>query len=370
MIIDMHVSLDAAPEPGALVDRAKNVGLDGIVLAGSDGSFPSVDALKTAAKDKGLSVFAATRVKTTNGLLLCLVPNPDQPLAEGWAERKDGFFVATTVIDALKERGGIAIALRPYDREVEKPMGDTIFTLVGLAACETQNPKAPQSANNLALEAASNLELPCIGSSSARTPEELGTAATLFRKKVGTESELIDALTHGECWPIGFGTRIPRPDRPSNDRRGGRGGDRDGGRGRRGGRGGGGGGGGRGRGGDRDRGRGGDRGGPRGPGPGPGSGAIPDPMRSGESRGEARGGGPRRGRRRGGGGRGGPVSEDAGNRRDPRENQELPENLGNRVESEREIADDIGNRLRPGERNRFAPKEEEVEDPTDHRGNR
>ncbi|MBI2373539.1 MAG: phosphoesterase [Deltaproteobacteria bacterium] len=361
MIIDMHVSLDAAPDPGALVDRAKNVGLDGLVLAGADGSFPSLEAIRDAAKDKEFSVFAATRVKTTNGLLLCFVPNPTAPLPEGWADKKDGYFVATSVIDRLKELGGIAIALRPYDREVEKPMGDTIFTLVGLAACETQNAKAPQSANNLALEAASNLELPCIGTSSARTQEELGTAATLFRKKLASEADLIDAVSHGECWPIGFGTRIPRPDRPHDRRAGGGGGDRGRDRGR---------GGRTGRGGDRGRGgHGGDRRRTEG-------GSGPDPMRSGGGGGGAGSGGAggagRNRRRRGGGGGRGPVSDDFGNRRDPRDGQDLPENLGNRIETERELPDDIGNRLRPGERPRFAPDEPEVEveDPNDVKGNR
>jgi hypothetical protein len=409
MLVDLNVGLSqrdgTTVDPLALVQAAQSAGLDGLVLTQSSLGFPDLGAYRAAAEPAGLSLFAALHVPTNRGLVLCVLPDPSRPLGEEWAPGESGLLDAEKVIDAVEDLGGVTIALRPYDREVAKPMGDHIFSLVGLHACETQSGRLADAVNALALEAASNLELPCVGSSSADGTDGLGRAATLFRVTVKNEADLVEAIRHGDVWPVAISHRMPRVDgekradgRGDRGERGDRGGDRGGDRPERGERSSGGdrpergersGGGDRGAGGGaraegreggRRRGRRGGRGrggGERGPservagerGPserGPSERAEGQPRR--EPRGDAqpadvshiarppRGEDGRR-RRRGGrgrtGGGGGGASDDIGNRLAPTRSH-LDDDAGNRIAPEpRQVAEDIGNRLRPGQESAF-----------------
>jgi hypothetical protein len=359
MIVDLQVGM--VEDLDGLLATAKKAGLDGVVLTDDQPRFAEVGAHAELAARHGVKLFSGARVATEHGVLLCLLPKPAL-LEEGWAESGEGgLFVAESVIDSIEDRGGVTVALRPYDREVARPMGDHIFSLHGLSACDVQNGRVSDNANNLALEAAANLEMPCVGASSASGAEGLGRTATLFRGPMESEADLVEAIRHGECWPVAFSDTAPRVEPARSEARGDRG-DR-GGRGRRGGRGEGRSdrGEGRGRGeGRSDRGEGrSDRGEARGD-------------RGGEGRGggerKARGGRGRRGGRsgeRGGGGRGGddrgnrggrprpqgPLPDDIGNRAPAERGPQLAEDIGNRRRDhlERLPREDIGNRLRPGE---------------------
>jgi hypothetical protein len=401
MLVDLNVGLSqrdgTTVDPLALVQAAQSAGLDGLVLTQTSLGFPDIAAYRAAAEPAGLSLFAALHVPTNRGLVLCVLPDPSRPLGEEWAAGESGLLDAEKVIDAVEDLGGVTIALRPYDREVAKPMGDHIFSLVGLHACETQSGRLADAVNALALEAASNLELPCVGSSSASGTDGLGRAATLFRVTVKNEADLVEAIRHGDVWPVAISNRMPRVDGEKRADRGDRGGDRGergGERAERGGdRGGertggdraGGertGGGDRGaraegREGGRRRGRRGGRGrggGERGPSDrvagerAPGGEGQPARQGPREPRGDAqpadvshiarppRGEDGRR-RRRGGrgrtGGGGGGASDDIGNRIAPTRNL-VDDDAGNRIAPEaRAIDENIGNRLRPGQESAF-----------------
>jgi hypothetical protein len=403
MIVDLQVNLEGkegAAEPEALVLGAKNAGLDGILLTKENALIPDVASFKQAGDTHGIRVFAGAKIATKHGIILCVLPNTDT-LADDFATQTDGIYDASSVIDAIEAKGGITVALRPYDRDVPNPMGDHLFSLQGLSACEVQNGRVSDVANDLALEAASNMEMPCVGTSCANGVEGLGTAATLFRSAVSNEADLCEAIRSGDCWPVSFSTEVPAQEQgersgPSRHAGGGERGDRGGERGDRGG-------------GDRDgarrrgrrggRRRSGERGGAdRGPqqAQAPGAGGAPmgqapqggdrggerrGPPGGGERRGGfgggdrggdrgavrtegARGGrGGRGGRGRGGPGgggggggrgRGGPRPDDFGNRvrqdRGP-----VDENAGNVVpQHERAMDEDAGNRLRPGEASPYA----------------
>lgn len=404
MLVDLQVGLSgkdgAAVEPEVLLDNLKKAGLDGAVLTDKDGTFPNLSPLRDVATNKGVALFAGAKVPTNHGLLLALLPDPNTDLGDAWKPGDAGVFDARTVIDTIEGKGGVTIALRPYDRDVPRPMGDHIFTLQGIAACEVQSGRISPSANELALEAASNLELPCVGSSAANGTEGLGTAATLFRSAVKSEADLVEAIRHGDCWPVTFSTEVPAGDGQRGGRREGRGdrdhrdrdddrGGRRGGRGRR--RGGGGRrddrGGGQHMRGDRggDRGDRGPGGGERGPGGGERGERGPGGPRGDRREGggmEGRGGRGGRGRRGGGGGGGGggqrggrprgPVSDDFGNRA-ARPRSDIPEDAGNMRRDESTVDEDIGNRLRPGETpiyQRPAPVEIPEENDDDNFGNR
>lgn len=371
MLVDLQVSNTgkdgAGVEPDAFVASLKTAGLDGAVITGADGQFADLSELKKAAEARDVVLFAGARIPTHHGLLLAVLPDP----IAAWSPGEGGLYDAEQVIQAVEEKGGVTVALRPYDRDVPRPMGDHIFTLQGLAACEVQSGRLQPSANELALEAASNLELPCVGSSAAQGTDGLGTAATLFRSALKSEADLIEAIRHGDCWPVTFSTAVPVA-RPAQQSRGGGRDRRDDGD-DRGGR--------RGRGGRRR--RGGQGGGPREGAPREGGEGRPafggegrGGLGGGEGRGEGgrSGGGARRGRSRRGGRGGGPVSDDIGNRVSGRSRAPLDENFGNvrRDDTGDHVDENIGNRLRPGEAPLFKRPviqdiEEEDEDTTGNR---
>lgn len=362
MIVDLQVDLETAE--GGLVDAAelvagaKAAGLDAVLLTHGANLGVDLSPYREAAAEHGLTVFRGAKVESDHGLILCIVPNNAPELGDDWAEKVDGLYDAHAVIDAIEGYGGVSVALRPYDRDVAHPMGDHLFALQGLAACEVMTGGLSDIANDLALEAASNMEMPCIGTSGGHGLAGLGTVATLLRTAAKDETELCDALRAGDCWPLTFSENVPRA-QPQEEREGRSG------RGR-----------GRGRGGERGAG---ERSGPsreRGPKP---EGGRREGGRAGGAeggreggRGRGRGGRSRAGgaegerpgddrgnRRRGGRGRGGagggrpqgPKPDDIGNRV-PRTKREMPEDAGNIIRAEVEapvLPEDIGNRLRRGQ---------------------
>lgn len=312
MLVDLQVEIPS--DVDNLIASTKAAGLDGIVLTSNETLFPVVTDLKD--NEEGVLVFSGAKVATNNGLLLCLIPNPQEELGDDWAEKDGDVYDAISVINAIESLDGVVVALRPYDRDVELPMGDQIFGLTGISACDVQNGRLSQNSNGLALEAASNLELPCVGLSSAADVSELGTSATLFRTQLASEEELIEAIRHGECWPVLFSGEAPRVSGGQRNRRG--------------------------RNGRRDR----DNDGRRG---------RRDGRRDGRRNSNRRGGGGRRtgrdGNRGRSGGRRGPVSDDVGNRVDSRGNQRtIDENAGNRINDaqEKHVAEDFGNVISSG----------------------
>ena len=338
MIIDLLVHLEtedgALIEPEVLMEAAKSAGLDGMVLTRHNDVRPELAAYVEAAERENLKVFAGAALETNRGLILAIMPNGEDfdpssvPLSEGGG----GVFEAAGAIDAVEAQGGATIALRPYDRDVARPMGDHLFSLQGLDACEVMSGRASEIANDLALEAASNLEMPCVGTSGAHGTQGLGKAATLFRRAVADQTSLVEIIKRGDCWPIAFieelpeearleRTRGPRGGRPSHERR--------------------------------------DRGGRR---PERRDGAPRENTHRRSSGGSGGSAGPVRGRRgRGGrgGGRGRGIDRSTRVTSAPEYADRLPDDYGNRARSRHHVdapdapPDDIGNRLAPGERSPF-----------------
>jgi hypothetical protein len=129
--------------------------------------------------------------------------------------------------------GGAVVAAHPYDRSIERPGGDVVFSLDGLSAIEGHDARRKSATNDLAVEAADHLGLPCVGGSGARDGlGEIGKAATLFRDVVRTEADLVAQLRSGTVFGVVIGVTPGPPEtraaRGPGDRRGDRGGDRGG----------------------------------------------------------------------------------------------------------------------------------------------
>ena len=112
------------------------------------------------------------------------------------------------------EKHGGPLAARPFDRESPNPAMDYVKSLKILSGVEVYNPKVRAGANEMALEVAHALKLPQMAGSDARDSlDELGYAATLFKKPVATQAELVKAISNGEMWPVQMG-ELPRLQRP------------------------------------------------------------------------------------------------------------------------------------------------------------
>jgi hypothetical protein len=123
------------------------------------------------------------------------------------------------VLAKVRDLGGAAVAAHPYDKTIEKPSGDFIFTLDGLAAIEGLNARRKGPANDLAVEAADHMGLPCIGGSGAHAVEDIGQAATLFRDPVASEADLVAQLRAGTVFCVAIGVTPGAADASRRDER-------------------------------------------------------------------------------------------------------------------------------------------------------
>jgi len=257
MLIDLHVhsshTRGGTLAPRDVLSAAKAAGLDGVVFTDLN-TLDGLPEIREAGREAGLLALVGLEVATDRGHYLCYFPDPAKVPAPPQLFGSATPWPVREVLAKVKELGGVAVAAHPYDKTIDRPSGDFIFTLDGLAAVEGLHGRKKGSANDLAMEAADHLNLPCVGGSGALdAPGQVGGAATLFRDPVGSEADLVAQLRAGTVFCVALGvTPAPpgRGDRRERDDRGGRGEHRGGRGGDRGGRDRGG------RGGDRGRGRG------------------------------------------------------------------------------------------------------------------
>jgi predicted metal-dependent phosphoesterase TrpH len=262
MLIDLHVHSNHTRGCPAgvrdVVRRAREVGLDGVVITDLN-TLEGLAEIREAAREEGFLALCGVEVATDRGHYLCFFPDPSKV-----PEPPQVFGSATPwpvrdVLAKVRELGGVVVAAHPYDKTIDRPSGDVIFTLDGLAAIEGLNASRKGPTNDLAMEAADHMNLPCTGASGAHDLAVIGKAATLFRDPIASEADLVAQLKAGTVFSVAIGVTPGAAERPvrGDERRerregGGRGGDRRGdrvghagGHGRGGGRRGGGGGGGR-----------------------------------------------------------------------------------------------------------------------------
>jgi predicted metal-dependent phosphoesterase TrpH len=261
MLIDLHVHSNHTRGCNLavrdVVRRAREAGLDGVVIT----DLNTLDALpeaRAAAKEEGILALCGVEVTTDRGHYLCFFPDPSRVPAPAQIFGSATPWPVREVLDKVRELGGVVVAAHPYDKTIERPSGDVVFTLEGLAAIEGLNATRRGAINDLAMEAADHMNLPCTGASGAHELADIGKAATLFKLPVATEADLVEQLRAGTVFSVAIGVTPGTAERADHgherrERRDGghgrdRGNDRD-----RGGRGGHGRGGGRRGGRDRDR---------------------------------------------------------------------------------------------------------------------
>ncbi len=252
MLIDLHVhshhSRGGALAPRDALRRAKEAGLDGVAFTDLN-TLDGLDEIRAAGRDEGLLALVGVEVSTDRGHYLCFFPDPSRVPAPPQAFGSATPWPVRDVLAKVRALGGVAVAAHPYDKTIDRPSGDFIFTLEGLAAIEGLNARVTAAANDLAVEAADHMSLPCTGASGAHASlDEIGRAATLFRDPVASEADVVAQLKAGTVFCVAMGVtpqpasagdrRERRDDRGGHGHRGGghgHGGHREAGGGRRGG---------------------------------------------------------------------------------------------------------------------------------------
>jgi hypothetical protein len=242
MLIDLHVhstySAGGALPVREVVRRAREVGLDGVVFTDLN-TLDGLEEIRAVGREEQFVTLCGVELATDRGHFLCYFPDPAKfpapPQVFGttpWPARE--------VVRTVVERGGVVVAAHPYDKTIDRPSGDFIFTIDGLSAVEGLNARCSRAANDLAVEAADHMNLPCVaGSAASRSLDEIGRAATLLREPVSDEAGLVAQIRGGGVYCVTIGavpqssgeTRAPRGPRRDEQRAGGqrRGGGRGGG---------------------------------------------------------------------------------------------------------------------------------------------
>jgi predicted metal-dependent phosphoesterase TrpH len=221
MLIDLHVhshhTRGCALAPRDVLRRAKQAGLDGVAFTDLN-NLDGVEEIRAAGREEGILALVGVELATDRGHYLCFFPDPARVPAPPQVFGSATPWPAREVLEKVRELGGVAIAAHPYDKSIERPSGDFIFTLDGLAAIEGLNGRRKQATNDLAVEAADHMNLPCVAGSDAHASlDEIGKAATLFRDVVKSEADVVAQLRAATVYAVAIGVEPGRAER--DDRR-------------------------------------------------------------------------------------------------------------------------------------------------------
>jgi hypothetical protein len=224
MLIDLHVhshhTRGCSLSPRDVVRRAKEAGLDGVAFTDLN-TLDGLDEIRAAGRDESFLTLCGVEVATDRGHYLCFFPDPAKVPAPPQAFGSATPWPVRDVLAKVKDLGGVAVAAHPYDKSVERPSGDFIFTLDGLAAIEGLNARRKGPANDLAVEAADHMSLPCTGASGALgSLDEIGKAATLFRDRVTCEEDVVRQLRAGTVFCVAVGVTPGAAEPARGERRG------------------------------------------------------------------------------------------------------------------------------------------------------
>lgn len=215
MLIDLHVHDDG--DLAALFARAQAVGIDGLGFT-LDRQLNGLEAVRNAAAGQSVQAYCGCRVSTNRGELLCYFPNLEALGDEGdWLGEVEAGKLPSIekVIAEVESRAGVAIAAHPYYKNLPAPMGDHIFSIKGLHACEVASPLTTGMQRDLAIEAAESMNLPSVGGSSGHNADDLGVAMTYFISDIDDEAALVAAIRAQKCYAVMSFAHLPEDARPS-----------------------------------------------------------------------------------------------------------------------------------------------------------
>ncbi len=207
MIIDLHVhTFPASPcssaPADALIEKAKQVGLDGICLTDHNYVW-SQDEIENLRQKHGFLVLRGNEITTAQGDMLVFGCYRDIKGIISLEElRKEVLQSGGIIIAAHPFRGFLVVGADQLGLTVEKAAQRQMFNLID--AVEVLNGKVTEKENSFALGVARRLDLPVTGGSDAHEVYEVGQYATRFFSKINNEKDLVDALKNSRFEPVKF----------------------------------------------------------------------------------------------------------------------------------------------------------------------
>lgn len=204
-------------DPDQLIERAKQLGLDGVCITDHD-RFWRHEEIATLAKAHGFLVLPGCEVTTEEGHLLVF----------GLRRYVFGMHRAAFVRRLVDQEGGAMLLAHPYRRTyyrereqdghaayramLERACSNRVFSLV--EGIEVLNGRGSDPENAFALDIARRLNLRGVGTSDSHKTQDLGTFATEFQRPVRCLEDLIAELRAGRFMPVALDGRARPTARP------------------------------------------------------------------------------------------------------------------------------------------------------------
>jgi predicted metal-dependent phosphoesterase TrpH len=194
MKFDLHIhtsrySPDSELEPLALVRRARELGLDGVVITEHDWLWTESELEKLREAAPGLVVLSGIEVSAREGHTLAYgVANPYAlPRGIGLAE----------LCRQVHAQGGVAVAAHPFrwGQEFDRILQRTRAELDGL---ELMSSNMDEDARNLAAGTWRQYKLAGLGNSDAHHEDVVGVCYTEFAENIRDGRDLVNAIRNRE----------------------------------------------------------------------------------------------------------------------------------------------------------------------------
>lgn len=192
MILDLHIhekthSSDSHMELDDIIEKAKDMGLDGICITDHDSMGLKDRVLQMRKEQDDFVVLIGAEILTFEGDIL----------AFGLDEVPDKMMHAKDLLKLISDQGGVGISAHPY-RKNNRGLEDHIKTMPGLSAIEGLNGSTPDFLNGKAIMDATMKDEPFTGGSDAHEIHRVGRYATKFYRTIRNESDLIEAIKNKE----------------------------------------------------------------------------------------------------------------------------------------------------------------------------
>ena len=204
LLIDLHAhtypkSDDSFISVDELVDAARQHGLDGICLTEHDDFWP-LDVARELTRRHGILVIPGAEINTDAGHVLVF----------GLHQYKFGMHKPSFLREEADRHGAALIAAHPYRRRflagpgedpevrsdmLNRALDDQMLRLFD--AVESRNGRGKESENFFSEDLRQGLRLPGTGGSDTHRLEQMGTAATLFERRITSLDELVAELKAG-----------------------------------------------------------------------------------------------------------------------------------------------------------------------------
>ena len=212
MLIDLHThtkprSWDSFLTPDEMVDRAKEAGLDAMVLAEHDWAWEQ-EEVDDLARRHDFTVIRAMEINTEDGHILVF----------GLHEYRFGMHRSHELADFVAEVNGVMIAAHPYRRQMpwkpedEEEYADALARAElnpayrFVSAIEILNGRGKLEENEFSTRLQGRMYFPATAASDTHQFDEreqhMGRAATYFERDIHDEADLIEALRSGRFWPL------------------------------------------------------------------------------------------------------------------------------------------------------------------------